>query len=49
MKISTTFFAAKGVPLRAPLKPQDPADAHVITCPLKFVSVNKVLLKVAFI
>ena len=36
---SAAVWAANGVPFRAPLKPELPADAHEIVSPAKFVIV----------
>src|SRR3954467_5498935 len=41
-------WAAKGVPLREPLKPSVPALDHVTTCPSPSVMVTCVLLKEAW-
>ena len=40
-------LAAKGVPLRAPLKPHTPDEHQEITSPLAVVIVTIVLLKLA--
>jgi hypothetical protein len=43
---SDAVCAAKGVPLRAPLNPALPADAHEIVFPIVSVIVTIVLLNV---
>ena len=43
---SPASWAAKGVPLREPLKPEPPELAQAITFPLGSVSVTSVLLNV---
>jgi len=43
---SAAVCAAKGVPLRAPLNPELPAEAHEIVSPAIFVIVTIVLLNV---
>jgi hypothetical protein len=44
---SAAIWAAKGVPLRDPLKPTDPALDHATTAPCGSVMATIVLLKVA--
>jgi len=46
---SAAVWAAKGVPLRAPLNPELPEDAQEIVSPAIFVIVTIVLLKVDWI